>query len=96
MEKKYFTTADYNKFTSNIIDTKITQKKLVNESGLDEKIKTLARKEEMKTLATKAELKSEQYKIGKPQIYDLSLFIGQNYFGNDGTQNYLFSVSTTS
>ena len=89
MEKKYFTSSDYNKFTSNILDAKITQKKLVNESGLDEKIKALATKEEIKTLATKAELKVEQDKIVKLQTYGLSLFIGQSYFGYDGTQNYL-------
>ena len=39
MGKKYVTTSDYNKFTSNILDAKITHKKLVNKSGLDEKIK---------------------------------------------------------
>ena len=31
MEKKYFTTSEYNKFTSNTLDTKTTQKQLVNE-----------------------------------------------------------------
>ena len=35
MENKYFTTSDYNKFTINVLDTKITQKKLGNESGLN-------------------------------------------------------------
>ena len=37
MEEK-LTTSDYNKFTSNILDTKITQKQLVNKSDLGEKI----------------------------------------------------------
>ena len=89
MENKYFTTSDYNKFTSNKLDAKITQKQLVNEYDLNEKIKTLAIKEEILTLATKAELKAEQDKIVKLQTYDLSLFIGQSYFNNDGTQLYL-------
>ena len=44
MENKYFTTSDYNKFTSNTLDAKITQKKLVYEYDLNEKIKTLAAK----------------------------------------------------
>ena len=83
IKNKYFTTSDYNKFTSNIRDAKITWKnKLVNEFGLNEKIKTLAT-EEIKTLATKAELKAEQDKIVKLQTYDLSLCIGQSYFVND-------------
>ena len=66
---KYFTylipTSDYNKFTSNILDTKITQKKLVNGSGLNEKIKTLATDEEIQASATKGELKAQQDKIVK-------------------------------
>ena len=89
MENKYFTTSDYNKFMSNAIEAKITQKKLVNESYLNEKIKTLATKEEIKTLAAKVKLKAEQDKIVKLQTYDLSLFIGQSYFTNDGAQLYL-------
>ena len=74
---------------SNTFDAKITQKNLVNESDLNEKIKTLATKEEIKALATKAELKTEQDEIEKLQTYDLSLFIGQSYFNNDGVQVYL-------
>ena len=43
----------------------------------------------MNKLATNAELKAEQDKITIPQTYDLSLFIGQSYFVNDGAQLYL-------
>ena len=85
---KYFTTSDYNKFTNNILDRRVIAKKLVNESGLNEKIKILATKEEIKKLATKAEIKAEQDKI-KLQTYDLSLFISQSYFVNSGAQLYL-------
>ena len=88
IKKKYFTTSDYDRFTIGILDEKIT-KKLVNESGLDEKIKTLATKEEIKALATNAELKAEQDKVVKLQAYDLILFVGQSYFFNDGSQFYL-------
>ena len=88
MENRRFTTSDYNKFTSNTLDAKITQKKLVNESDLDKMIKTLGIKEEIKTLATKVELTAEQDKIVKLETYVLSLFIGQSYFVNDASQNY--------
>ena len=44
IKNKYFTTSDYNKFINNILDAKIMRKKLVNESGVNEKIKTLATK----------------------------------------------------
>ena len=33
-EIKYFNTADYNKFTSDILDAKIKQKELVNKSDI--------------------------------------------------------------
>ena len=67
MKNKYFTTSDYDKFISDTLDAKITQKKLVKESDLNEKIKTLAIKKEIKTLAIKAELKAEQDEIVKLQ-----------------------------
>ena len=44
MENKYFTTSDYNKFTNNILDTKITQKKFVNESDLNKRRTTKEQK----------------------------------------------------
>ena len=74
---------------SKIFDAKVTQKKLIQESDLDRKIK-----EEIKTLATKAKLKAEQDKIVKLQTHDLSLFIGQSYFVNNGSQNYLIFKSS--
>ena len=42
------TTSDYNKFTNDILDAKITAKKLVNESGLDEKVKNQQQKKKLK------------------------------------------------
>ena len=65
---------------------KITANKLVNESSLNRKIKTLWTKEETKKLARKAELKAEQGEIVKLQALDLSLSIGQSYFNNDEAQ----------
>ena len=44
--KKTFTTSDYNNFPNNILNTKIKEKKLVNNS--DNKIKILAKKAELK------------------------------------------------
>ena len=49
---KYFTTSDYNKFMCEIIDVKIQEKEFVNglidNSVLDKKIETLAKKAELK------------------------------------------------
>ena len=46
-------------------------------------------KKGIKKLAAKAQLKPEQNKIVKLQNHDLSLFIGQSYYVNDGAQLYL-------
>ena len=45
---------NYNKFTNNLVDAKITEKKLVNESVLNEKIKPWAAKEKNLRIATNA------------------------------------------
>ena len=95
LRNKYFTTSHYNKFTNNILDRKITGKKLVNEFGLNEKIKTLATKKGIKKLATKTESKAEQDEIVKLEKHDSCLFIGQSYFVNDGANEILFNTSTT-
>ena len=50
----------------------------INNSNLNENIKTLA---------TKSKLKAEQDKIVKLQEFDSSYFIGNFLFGNDGFQN---------
>ena len=38
-EKKYFTTSDYNKFSSVILDAKIKEKELINKSNISNHIK---------------------------------------------------------
>ena len=40
-------------------------------------------------MSNKGRIKTEQDKIVNLQTYDLSLFIGQSYFNNDGAQFYL-------
>ena len=70
---------------NNILDAKITAKELVNKSGLNEKINTLAKREEIKLLATKAELKAEQNKIVKPETYELLVKVTLSMMENDFT-----------
>ena len=47
IKDKYITISDYNKLRNNILDAKNNSKKMVNESGLNEKIKRLSTKEEI-------------------------------------------------
>ena len=78
-----------NKFASNILDAKITQKKIVNQSGSDEKKKNIRNKRRTKNVSNKGSIKVDQDKMVKLQTNDLSLFIGQIYVGYHGKQNYL-------
>ena len=43
----------------------------------------------MKTRSTKAESKAEEDELVNLETYDLSDFIGQIYFNNDGAHLYL-------
>ena len=76
IEVKYITTSYYNKFTSDILDTKLKQKELVKNSDISNLIKDSALNTKLETLATKTELKVEQDKILKLQRYYLSYFLG--------------------
>ena len=58
IEKKYFTTADYNKFTNETFDANIKQKELVNNSDMSNIKKNSDLNIKLATLATKAELKA--------------------------------------
>ena len=58
IEKKYFTTVDYNKFTSETFDANIKQKELVNNSDMSNIKKNSDLNIKLATLATKAELKA--------------------------------------
>ena len=62
--------ADYD---AEIKGIKNKSKKLVNESGWNEKLKASATKYEIKKLATKAEFKAKQDKVVKLKTYYLSL-----------------------
>ena len=59
IEKKYFTTFDYNKFMRDILDGKIKEKELVNKFNISNLIKNFDLNAKLATLARKAELKAE-------------------------------------
>ena len=81
----YFTSSDYNKFMSEIIDTKI--KELVNKSNIFRFINDSDLNKKIETLATKAELNAEQDKLVKLETYDLNYFLGKIFVGDDGSKN---------
>ena len=72
IEKRYFTTSDYSKFRSDIVDAKIKQKELANKSDIANLVKMFYVNTKLTALATKAELKAEQDKIIKFKEFDSS------------------------
>ena len=90
IEKKYFTTSDYSKFTNDILNAKLKEKKMyyyksaiagfINNADLGKKVGILA---------TKSELKVDQDKIIKLPAFDSNNFSSKSHFEDDGTQNYL-------
>ena len=62
IEKKCFTTSDYNKFAKEILDAKMAKKALVDKSDFSNLVKSSDLNSKLVTLATKAELKAQQNK----------------------------------
>ena len=72
IEGKSFTTSDYNKFTSEILDTKLKQANLVTYSDPN-------------TVSKRGNKNKEE--IEKLKTFDLSYFLGKTLFGDDGFRN---------
>ena len=79
IETKYFTTSDYNKFMSEILNTKIKEKGLVNKSDISRLVKKIDLNTNLTILATKADLKTEQGKIVKLSAFRLNYFLVKNF-----------------
>ena len=82
---KYINTLEFNKLTSENFAARFKQANSVNKTDFDDKLKNLNKKitsNKTKRVLIESELK-------KLQTVDSSLFIGQSYFNNDGTQIYL-------
>ena len=75
IDPKYVTTPDRNKCTKNKLDARIENKKVVNESGISLFINNSDLNEKIRTLPIKAELGTKQDEIVKLQTYDSSFFL---------------------
>ena len=73
-EKKYITTSGYNKFTNDILGTKIKHEEIANKFDNSGFINKTTLKFKLATLATKEELKTEQHKTKNLQTYGLSFY----------------------
>ena len=75
----------FNKLAADAFNAKSAQANLITKTDFDAKLSCLNRqmtKNKSKPLLVENELK-------KLKIFDLSYFIGKNYFENDGAQSYL-------
>ena len=88
IESKHFTTADYNKFTSQRVDANIRQKELVDKSAITKFTNNVDLNKKVATLAIKAELTAEQDKLINLQALDSSYFRGKINFEDGATQSY--------
>ena len=80
---KYFNTFDYNKFRSDILDTKIKlkkKKKIVSKSNTSNLVNNFDLNKKLAILAIKSELKAEQDKMVKLQTYHLSYLLVITFF----------------
>ena len=75
IDKKYVSTSDY-KFKKEILNAKIKEKKLVDQSDISNLIKNSDLNTKLATLATKSQLKAEQDKIVKLQTFKSNYFCG--------------------
>ena len=74
IDVKYFTTFVYNKFTSEILETKLKEKRLVDRSSIYNFVKNSGLNENLATLSTKGKLKAEQNEMAKHQAFYSSYF----------------------
>ena len=72
-----------------ILDTRVKEKELVDNSDISNLVKNSNLNTELGLLAAKAELKAEQDKIVKLQAFDSSYFHTKSHLQDDGRQNYL-------
>ena len=80
---KYITTPEFNKFTSEILATKLPN--LVTKTDFETKLISLNRK--INSNKTKHSLFENEFK--KLQLFDSIYFRGKSYFKEDGAQSYL-------
>ena len=82
---KYITTPKFKKLTAESFAARLAQANLVTKTDFDNKLSGLNRK--IVPIKTKYLVVEEELK--KLEAFDSSYFRGKNYFGDDGTQNWL-------
>ena len=82
---KYITTPEFNILAARVFNARLAQANLVTKTDFDIELKKISYRvtsNKSKHLLVETELK-------KLEKFDAAYFRGKNYFGGDGTQNYL-------
>ena len=86
IEGKYFTTADYNKFTRDILDVKIKQKQAVNKSDIDKKLININKKitsNKTKHIEADKKLTDLAKRVAQISAKGYDFLLGRMYFTSD-------------
>ena len=84
IQAKYFA-FDFNRFTGEILNAKINEKELANKSDISRFIENSDLEKKIATLARKVESKEGPNKIVKLQAFDSNYFRGKSYTEEDRT-----------
>ena len=78
IEKKCFTTSDYDKFMSKTLDAKIRERRLLNKFNISNLVKNPELNIKHAAVATKEELKADHNKIVIWRAFGSSYFLGKS------------------
>ena len=82
---KHIDTQEFNKWAADVFNARLKQANFVTKTDFGDKLSNLNRK--ITSNKTKHVLVENELK--KLKTFDLSYFVGKNYFEEDGAQNYL-------
>ena len=82
---KHIDTQEFNKLAADVFNARLKQANFVTKTDFGDKLSNLNRK--ITSNKTKHVLVENELK--KLKTFDLSYFVGKNYFEEDGAQNYL-------
>ena len=90
----YFTTQESNKLTLKNFASRLAQANLASKTGIANFVKKTGFDDKLKNLNKKATSNKTKHVLIENELknvwtFDSSYFIGQSYFGNDGSQSFL-------
>ena len=82
------TTSEFNALAANVFNARLAQANVITKTDFDAKLSGLNKK--ITSNKTKHLLVEDELK--KLETFNAAYFRGKNYFAEDETQNYLFSI----